>query len=115
MNRFLDSDGIARTRRTGPAARRRAAVMVGILAAALAAAVLPAVPAAAATFTIVTTIPGFSTPNAVGVDPSTHTIYVADSRVGIVSVIDGATNTVTGTIPVGTDPAGVGVDPATDT
>ena len=48
-----------------------------------------------------------------GVDPSTHTVYVANETDGTVSVIDGTTNTVTATIVVGSNPIGVGVDPST--
>ena len=56
-----------------------------------------------------------SNPSAVGVDPTTDTIYVANYASGTVSVIDGTTNTVTDTVTVGTSPDAVGVDPTTDT
>jgi len=49
------------------------------------------------------------------VDPSTHTVYVANSSNPYVSVIDGATNTVTDTIGAGGGNYGVGVDPSTQT
>ena len=62
-----------------------------------------------------TTISVGSSPSALGVDPTTDTIYVANYYSGTVSVIDGATNTVTATVTVGTWPQGVGVDPTTDT
>lgn len=67
--------------------------------------------------TVTATIPGFSDPEGVGVDPSTdmNMIYVANAGSGTVSVINGATNTITGTaITVGSDPEGVGVDPTTE-
>ena len=47
-----------------------------------------------------------------GVDPTVHRAYVANSDSNNVTVIDTTTNTVVGTpIPVGTSPVGVGVDP----
>jgi YVTN family beta-propeller protein len=49
------------------------------------------------------------------VDPSTHTIYVANHDSNSVSVIDGATNTVTATIGVGSGPHSVGADLSTHT
>src|SRR5258708_1369546 len=61
------------------------------------------------------TIPVGNSPDAVAVNATTNTIYVANSHSNSVSVIDGATNTVTATIAVGTLPKGVAVDPATNT
>ena len=56
-----------------------------------------------------------SNPFAVAVDAVTHTVYVANSGDGTVSVIDETTGTVTGTIPVGSFPYGVAVDAVTQT
>jgi len=92
----------------------RIAAVLGMLAVPLAAAGVTAVPAAAATtYTVTATIGVGITPEGVGVDPATNTVYVANEGGGSVSVIDGATNTVTATIGVGSEPIGVGVDPAT--
>ena len=66
-------------------------------------------------YTVTATIAVGTNPEGVGVDPSTHTVYVANGGGNTVSVIDGTTNTVTATIPVGTNPTGVGVDPSTHT
>jgi YVTN family beta-propeller protein len=87
------------------AALAMSAVMVGGAAPAL----------AATTYTVSATIPVGSGPYLVGVDPTTHTVYVTEENIGTVSVIDGATNTVTATIPVGSVPDAVGVDPTTHT
>jgi YVTN family beta-propeller protein len=56
-----------------------------------------------------------SGPVGAGVDPSTHTVYVANesNNENTVSVINGAA--VTATIGVGSQPDGVGVDPSTHT
>lgn len=62
------------------------------------------------TATVIATIGTGTVPMGLGVDPSTHTVYVADI-VGVVSVIDGTTNAITATVPVGNTPFGVGVDP----
>ena len=73
-----------------------------MLAVPLAAAGVTAVPAAAATTYAVTATIGLGTnPTSVGVDPSTHRVYVANILSNNVSVIDGTTNTVTATISVG--------------
>jgi uncharacterized repeat protein (TIGR01451 family) len=66
-----------------------------------------------ATNAVTATIAVGSGPAAVGVDPATHTVYVANTFSNSVSVIDGATNAVTATIGVGSGPAAVGVDPVT--
>src|SRR5215472_15286547 len=82
------------THGTGPAPRRRrrAAAALAVLAVPLAATALTAIPAAAATappYAVTATIGGFDNPDAVAVDPSTHTAYVASLHgVGAVSVIN---------------------------
>ena len=53
-------------------------------------------------------------PDAVGVAPSTHTVYVTNASDGTVSVIDGTTNAVTATLTGFSGPDGVGVDPSMD-
>jgi YVTN family beta-propeller protein len=53
-------------------------------------------------------------PFAIGVNPSTGRVYVANVNSDTVSVIDGATNTVVATVAVGNYPTGVGVNPSTD-
>ena len=68
-----------------------------------------------ATNTVTATIGVGTNPVWVGVDPSTHTVYVPNTLSNNVSVINGATNTVTATIGVGDEPDGVGVDPSTHT
>lgn len=52
--------------------------------------------------------------NAVGVDSSTHAVYLVHSDQGSVTVLDGSTWLVTGTVTVGLYPTAVGVDPLTD-
>ena len=52
--------------------------------------------------------------NSVAVNPSTNTIYVANSQSNNLTVLDGATRSVTATIPVGTAPTGVDVDSKTN-
>src|SRR5437660_8396887 len=54
-------------------------------------------------------------PAAVGVNPNTNKIYVANDITNNVSVIDGTTNSVVSTIPVLDFPQGVGVNPKTNT
>ena len=69
----------------------------------------------AATGAVTRTIPVGDAPDAVAVDPATHTVYVTNHGDGTVSVIDAATGKVTGTIPVGSLPNAVAVDPGTHT
>ena len=66
--------------------------------------------AAVSPYTVVATIPVGSGPGHVGVDSSSHTIYVANYESSTVSVIDGVTNTVIATIPVSSNPWAVAVD-----
>jgi YVTN family beta-propeller protein len=68
------------------------------------------------------TVPGISgvipvgaDPFAVSVNPSTNTVYVANSDDGTVSVINGKTNNVIDTITVGQNPRDVSVNPSTNT
>ena len=83
-----------------------------------------------ATNTVIATIPvgdGINNPGGIGINPSTDTLYVAnsdgtfsDASDDSISVIDGATNTVTGTIILGQSEAigllsDVGVAPVTGT
>jgi YVTN family beta-propeller protein len=67
-----------------------------------------------ATNTITTTIPVGAAPQAVAVNPTTNTIYVANANAGTLSVINGGTNALTSTITVGTGPGGVAVDTVAD-
>ena len=115
--------GIARKQeKARPSRVWHAVAVLGMLAVPLAAVGVTAVPAAASPigYTVTATI-GMNNPNAVGADPSTHTLYATDGpspMVGgpsSVSVIDEATNTVTATIGVGIAPDAVGVDPSTHT
>jgi len=52
--------------------------------------------------------------NVLAVNPSTNTIYMANSQSGNLSVIDGETDSITATIALGTTPSGVDVDPQTN-
>jgi YVTN family beta-propeller protein len=113
----LGMGGVAREQEQARHSRAwRVTAVLGMLAVPLAAAGITAAPAAAASigYTVTATIGVGSGPEGVGVDPSTHTVYVANSNGNSVSVIDGTTNTVTATIglPQGmyTGPDGVGVD-----
>lgn len=54
-----------------------------------------------------------SSPQGVGVNPSTNRVYVANGLADSVSVIDGATELVVATIGVGDQPVGVAVNPTT--
>src|SRR5262249_37371252 len=89
-------DGEARARRTW-----RVATVAGMLVVPVGIAVVMAAPAAAVTgdstyYAVTATVNLGSSPGAVGVDSSAHTVYVSTgSRV---SVISGATNSVTATM-----------------
>src|ERR1051326_53276 len=67
---------------------------------------------------VVGTIPiglGGIAPFAIGVNPATNRIYLANAGSNNVSVIDGATNTVIGNpVPVGVRPFGISVNPNTN-
>jgi YVTN family beta-propeller protein len=60
-------------------------------------------------------LPSGAYPYALAVNPNTNTIYVADYRLNVVSVINGSTNTVMATVSVGGDPSSVAVNPNTNT
>jgi YVTN family beta-propeller protein len=62
---------------------------------------------------VVTTIPVGNGPDAIGVNPTTNMIYVANYT-NTVSVINGQTNNVVATIPVGNEPYGIGINPTTN-
>ena len=62
---------------------------------------------------VIATIPVGKNPAAVGVNPTTNRIYVANRFSDTVSVIDGASNSVIATVAVGAFPSGIGVDPNT--
>ena len=51
----------------------------------------------------------------VALDPSTHTVYVANSWANAVTVIDGSTHTVTATVPLGGSPDKIAVDSGSHT
>jgi YVTN family beta-propeller protein len=53
-------------------------------------------------------------PDAVGVDPSTDAVYVANVADDTVSVINGATNSVVRILAVGSSPESLAVEPSTD-
>jgi YVTN family beta-propeller protein len=71
----------------------------------IAAAAAPA--SAAGGYTVTATIAVGNLPSVVAVDPTTGTVYVANSGDNTVSVIDEATDTVTATIGTGDGPDGV--------
>lgn len=103
-----------RSRFTSPkntSRRRRLGVLIGLTAlTGSLATVFGATPAlAAAPNTVVATVAVGGGPAGVGVDPTTHTVYVADNSDNNVSVINGTTNTVTTTVAVGNAPSPVGV------
>ena len=54
-------------------------------------------------------------PQAMAVDPGTHTVYVVNANDNTVSVIDRPRDTVTATVPVGKNLRAVAVDPGTRT
>ena len=58
--------------------------------------------------------PDFNEVGGVAVNPTTNTIYVANSYSGTLAVIDGATNAIGPSIPVGDRPSAVAVNPATN-
>jgi serine/threonine-protein kinase len=64
---------------------------------------------------IAATIPVGKRPEAVAVDPTSHTAYTTNYEDGTVSVIDTIRRAVTATIRVGNGPVGVAVDPASHT
>lgn len=81
--------------------RRRLVVIVGLPAVLLAAAGAVATPAAAGiTYSLAATIGVGSGPDAVGVDPVSQEVFVANFGDNTVSVIDENTNTVTATVAV---------------
>ena len=68
------------------------------------------------TRTVSATVEVGDRPGGMGVDPSTHALYVATTGPGgVVSVIDAETLTVTDTIAAGRSPHDVAVDPSTRT
>ena len=80
--------------------------------------VAPALSASATSYGVTATIGVGKDPDAVAVDPTTGTVYVANAEDAFpsdVSVINETTDTVTDTIGVGNLPAGAAVDPTTGT
>ena len=69
--------------------------------------------AAAHAQTATATVPAGISPVAVGVNPVTNEVYVANSGDGTITAINGLTNSTT-TITVGTTPSAVAVNPVTD-
>ena len=68
------------------------------------------------TDSVVATIPVGASPLGIGVDSTTHMVYVANFSDSTVSVINGAMNTVTTTVGVGKPPLlGVAVNPTNHT
>jgi serine/threonine protein kinase, bacterial len=72
-------------------------------------------PGAASIARIAATIPVGKRPEAVAVDPQSHTAYTANYGDGTISVIDTGSRAVTATIRVGNGPVSVAVDPASHT
>jgi YVTN family beta-propeller protein len=64
-------------------------------------------------YKVVTTLPVGGNPVAVVVDPSTHTVYVANSLDNTLSVINGSANSVSTTLSVCSLPLGAAIDTAT--
>lgn len=63
---------------------------------------------------VVATLSGLPTPEAVDVNSATNTIYLANSGNNTVSVVSGASNAITTTIPVGNGPSAIAVNPTTN-
>jgi YVTN family beta-propeller protein len=63
---------------------------------------------------VTATIAAGAEPDAVAVDPTTHTLYVGNISPGTVTVINEATRTVTATITGVDSPWAIAVDPRTD-
>lgn len=63
---------------------------------------------------VVSTLPGLTTPTAVDVNSTTNTVYLANFGNNTVSVVSGASNVVTATIPVGNNPSAIVVNPTTN-
>jgi YVTN family beta-propeller protein len=63
--------------------------------------------------TTIASIPVGVNPDAVAVDPTTDTVYVANQATNSVSVINGSTDTVTNTIQGLASPVAIAVDPST--
>jgi len=76
--------------------------------------VLMGAPGVSVAQTVVVTVPVGTNPWAVGVNPTTNKIYVANQGSNTVSVINGADNSVVATVPVGRYPYAVGANPETD-
>ena len=62
-------------------------------------------------FTVLTTVPVGTNPCAVGLNPATGKVYVANDGSDSVSVIDGKTDSVVATVGVGDHPCAVGINP----
>ncbi|MFH1150288.1 MAG: hypothetical protein V1748_07425 [Actinomycetota bacterium] len=76
--------------------------------------VLMGAPGVSVAQTVVATVPVGTSPEGVGVNPTTYKISVTNAFTKNVSVLDGASDTVTATVGVGTSPFGVGVNPTTN-
>ena len=88
-------------------ARRMVLLVTTLLAVSL---VLMGAPGVSVAQTVVATVAVGTNPIAVGVNPTTNKVYVANIGSNTVSVIDGATNSVVATPTVGTDPRAIGVN-----
>lgn len=117
---------------SSPARRRKTALLSVIVAAIVAAAgsigwivhsrhdasappAQPAAPSAASVARIVATIPVGKRPEAIAVDPASHTVYTVNYEDSTVSMIDTARRSLAATIRVGHGPAGIAVDPDSHT